>query len=682
MTSRDEAQDGDSTTEDRLDAGIAEIMRDRLAKSTRATYKGAFSRFSKFMELNYPSTCIEGLDLNLVTTRMVQAFLFHIRDSMGISALNGYRAAIKYAFAEENVDLPNDYARLMTEYFGGLKRQDAQKKKSGEIPSQTGKSPLPMSLYKLLMKYLICSPTENHRWGQFYGVLTWNLMCRVNNTGTVHVSRINHHNDSLRFYFATTKTDQEGENCENPIHVYANPTCPEICPILALGVYLLYFEIGSDGMIFAGDSPEKRFSAILGKVLRGGDLTMVMEEHGLPCSKLGSHSMRKGSATYTSSGSAEGPSITSICNRAGWKISNVLDRYLKYERASDQYCGRVVSGLPLEDEKFALLPPHFPYNDQFVNDAILQCFDSLSDRVEFRSVLRICLASLVYHEDWLRENVVLEAGFFSTNLFGDADLLNSLKARVISGYDSPHMTATGIPAHVTQIRGMSEMMEEVKGLRSIMESSVLETVDKMSEMIDGKNFQQGILSQESILNMNQAILDMGESIKDVYDCIRSGESMPTSSRINGTLGLVPSPVQRESLMYTWQGAIHYVPENWEMPKVNVRTGWLLWCVGKASDGIPPLRILTSHDLKGPVQQKKFNEWKALYGSMEKYLAFKDCSLSSSTTAQECYGMFDTCTLMLRGVSGSKRFAQLQVPTLAKKCRRVKVVDLKRYYDMS
>jgi hypothetical protein len=41
----------------------------------------------------------------------------------------------------------------------------------------------------------------------------------------------------MGIYFATMKNDQEGERPRDPRHVYANPYNPEICPILALGIY-------------------------------------------------------------------------------------------------------------------------------------------------------------------------------------------------------------------------------------------------------------------------------------------------------------------------------------------------------------------------------------------------------------------------------------------------------------
>lgn len=72
----------------------------------------------------------------------------------------------------------------------------------------------------------------------------------------------------------------------------------------------------------------------------------------------GTHSIRKGVATFAGSGSTGGPSIASVCLRVGWALGGVQDRYIRYEAAGDQYLGRVVAGLPLNSPSCAVPPPH------------------------------------------------------------------------------------------------------------------------------------------------------------------------------------------------------------------------------------------------------------------------------------------------------------------------------------
>jgi len=72
---------------------------------------------------------------------------------------------------------------------------------------------------------------------------------------------------------------------------------------------------------------------------------------------LGSHSARKGACSHASAGTTVSPPIVSICLRAIWSMGQVKERYLHYEKAGDQYLGRVVAGLNCSDHSFAVLPP-------------------------------------------------------------------------------------------------------------------------------------------------------------------------------------------------------------------------------------------------------------------------------------------------------------------------------------
>ena len=40
-------------------------------------------------------------------------------------------------------------------------------------------------------------------------------------------------------------------------------------------------------------------------------------------------------------------------------MGSVKERYLQFEKAGDQYLGRVVSGLDVNDVSFAVSPPYF-----------------------------------------------------------------------------------------------------------------------------------------------------------------------------------------------------------------------------------------------------------------------------------------------------------------------------------
>jgi hypothetical protein len=88
-------------------------------------------------------------------------------------------------------------------------------------------------------------------------------------------------------------------------------------------------------------------------------MTSSLQNRGLKRSDIGFHSIRKGAATYCSSGATACPSSTAIHLRTGWALGGVQDRYMRYEKAGDMHIGRTVCGLPTDSADFAILPPYF-----------------------------------------------------------------------------------------------------------------------------------------------------------------------------------------------------------------------------------------------------------------------------------------------------------------------------------
>jgi hypothetical protein len=84
---------------------------------------------------------------------------------------------------------------------------------------------------------------------------------------------------------------------------------------------------------------------------------------GIAVQEIGSHSFRKGAATFLST-IAGGPTAIAVYLRAGWSLG-VQNRYIKplmQGDGGDQVVGRAATGLSLLDPNFAILPPHFSAN--------------------------------------------------------------------------------------------------------------------------------------------------------------------------------------------------------------------------------------------------------------------------------------------------------------------------------
>ena len=164
--------------------------------------------------------------------------------------------------------------------------------------------------------------------------------------------------DFITIFFHKSKTNQDGldKNFLRHIHVYL--ILPEYCPVHDMGANLFTNThiINNNSRHFPGEHQYRRYSYLLKKIIED------KKEHlanYVSVENLGSHSIRKGAASYCSSGITVPPSVLSICLRAGWKISCAKELCLEYENYGDQFMSRLVCGLNSSSPEFTISPPHF-----------------------------------------------------------------------------------------------------------------------------------------------------------------------------------------------------------------------------------------------------------------------------------------------------------------------------------
>mmetsp|Transcript_2607 Transcript_2607/g.6229 ORF Transcript_2607/g.6229 Transcript_2607/m.6229 type:complete len:171 (-) Transcript_2607:97-609(-) len=164
---------------------------------------------------------------------------------------------------------------------------------------------------------------------------------------------------------------------------------------------------------------------------------------------LGSHSIRKGSVTYCTSGSTACPGSATVCLRAGWKMGTIQDTYLRYEAAGDMHVGRTVSGLPILHPDFASLPPCFKFPDTESREEVTRILNLMfpSMRPGMNKVAEQCLASLVFHAEFLRKELPRNHAIFDTFVFSQTGVVDKLLQFVTTASDGS-ILITGVPPHV------------------------------------------------------------------------------------------------------------------------------------------------------------------------------------------------------------------------------------------
>lgn len=111
--------------------------------------------------------------------------------------------------------------------------------------------------------------------------------------------------------------------------------------------------------------------------------------------------------------------------RTGWALGGVQDRYLRYEAAGDCHVGRCAAGLRPDSAEFAVLPPFFMRRNDNIEAGVRVVFPNAPPNLA--RVLEFCLASLVYHFDYLDQNLAANHALRSTPLFADKNIVENLR---------------------------------------------------------------------------------------------------------------------------------------------------------------------------------------------------------------------------------------------------------------
>ena len=389
------------------------------------------------------------------------------------SHVRTHGSAVKYFYKQNGKSVVDEQvAMCMNDVIGSYKKCIASLRRKGLYKVSEGKRPLLFQgLVMLCSLLLIQTPTQRSgqsNWGTYsfgWAFLTvmWSLMSRSDSIDQLTFHHLEWDGDCMKITEQCTKSDQGGEKIFGK-HMYANPNNPTVCPILALAVTLFMRPATGNMLVFVGTNTKDRFGNLLHHLLSALDPTQKVT---LGCREedIGLHSSRKGSASHCL-GQPGGPNICAVFLRMNHSLGALRDRYIHEGEGADALCGRMVVGLDFNSISFAVLPPHFKtatsalLTDDFWR-TILPNFDNLP--TPFKSCLPFLLASLLYHEDFLRNKFPPAHSLWSAPVFAHNQMYDQLKAGLLLGVgycEDTHMSATGIPPHLAIAKQVNDMIRE------------------------------------------------------------------------------------------------------------------------------------------------------------------------------------------------------------------------------
>lgn len=543
-----------------------------------------------------------------------------MEDPSSSSTVVGYRSAIMDLYRTAKIEMDATTKLELGMLLDGYDKLLTSLKRRGLMKISEGKRPISGSGYSMLAeKFMKRTPHRDNpnevagNWatasfGWAFFVIMWNLMSRADSVENIMLQHINWLGDALVITEQGGKADQKGENNYGK-HIFANPLQPAMCPILSLAVLIFsgpHHAPNGRQQLFVGTDSKGRFAHLLQEMIAG----LTDEEVrllGCEVEDVGMHSERKGSSTYCL-GQIGGPTPISVFLRMGQSLGQLKDRYIFFGEGADQLCGRMVCGLPFSDEGFGTLPPHYSnetlaqLSDEFWNE-IVSGYDNFPS--SFRNVFPFLLASLFYHEQYLRANLDARHPLWTSRVFTHNAHLGMLRTSTLVGIGRCKVTglrATGIPAHLAIAAKVAELTAEVKELKATLTKQMDGIIDILPNAVAtavSDELRQNF-TVEGVAPLT--IRDIDSRLRDHHNDIRGMMiQLLEANRLASLPPPAPAPPAAQT-RETWWGEWdwhprdeiykHFVPQGWRFPAgCTVKALWDLWYFGDRSTTIRPYRLL-------------------------------------------------------------------------------------------
>ena len=453
---------------------------------------------------------------------------------------------------------------------------------------------------------------------------------------------------------------------------------------------------GPENALFSGSEGNitGRFSQVLDEVLKKHEAEV--NELGYMIEDIGIHSWRKGAQTFMNSGSTAGPSADATCIRAGHSMGSTRDIYVLHEKAGDQYCGRILAGLPVNKAEFAVSYPDFTPVQENMTEAQLQDAQTGVDRqvnaaldelfgqhlIEnfptLRKFLRVGLASHLLHSEELNGVFPGDSIVRSTPLYTSNAILQ-LKQYVkitLPWEDGGLAYASGIPPHTAILSNQQELKGLIENIAPAIE-----------RMMDDRNMS-GNLSEtrmRNIVGRNQE--SMLAKIEELHALIRGIKNGGGVQRpVRGVPHQIAPGVFEDGPNRLWliKGMLRRVPPDWEFPKGAVLTIYRYWHHGDEPRRISPMKNFARKDVSwkvGSRWMKNLSDCRTVCRKIDNEAKAKGlftnrpAGPSRVEVTRAYYAVTYVLGLSRKTPTGRKRnFAKLTMGTIVRELNRQKHTD--------
>ena len=286
---------------------------------------------------------------------------------------------------------------------------------------------------------------------------------------------------------------------------------------------------------------------------------------------------------------------------------------------------------------------------------ILPDYDNYPE--SFKRVVPFLLASLVYHQDWIRSTFSRKHPIFNQEIFTKTftykhdnvtekiNIMHYFKGKVLLGKgrcDETNLQATGIPDHLiiadqivtlkNQIELLSKTLqqnqEEIRKGHELIIKEILDALSQQPSQLRSmilENFRVENVVPISSRDIERMLNERDERM--FARMISFTEANHSSIIANTIIGSGTDARQSFEFSYfTWGGKLRMCPENFEFPLSDVRTMFNLWHFGNSTEKIQPYKHFDEcrDDLRLKKHKNNFSRAKLVMNKLNEI--FRNCHL--------------------------------------------------------
>ncbi|OWZ21858.1 hypothetical protein PHMEG_0003535 [Phytophthora megakarya] len=224
------------------------------------------------------------------------------------------------------------------------------------------------------------------------------------------------------------------------------------------------------------------------------------------------------------------------------------------------------------------------------------------------------LASLVYHQQYLRESLNADHPIYRNAFFGNNELLSQLQHRVAcrSARPSDRIRPTGVPPHIHLLAAIESQAQKMQEL-SVAVGALAPTVVEMMKAELSFNY---LSPTELKASITRAFNDCG--VPQLMESVRRQLSHPGHANAENCMPRDHGPAEEhvdsrsasQTLLVT-QSRLTRAPSDFDIPSMSLLCAWEHWCCGDPSGRIGPYRFLQWQDLSTTRKRKTLSNYRCM-----------------------------------------------------------------------